>query len=60
MDLQQIPFITAAVEADAPLGIADELELGRLQLEVVHVELPVHAAGIEQELVGGNSKQRPG
>ena len=60
MDLQQIPFITAAVEADAPLGIADELELSRLQLEVVHIELLVHTAGVEQELVGGDGEQRPG
>lgn len=60
MDLQQIPFIAAAVEADAPLGVADKLELGRFQLEVVHVELLVHAAGVEQELVGGDGEQGPG
>ena len=48
VDLQQIPLVAAAVEADAPLGIADELELGRLQLEVVHVELLVHAAGVNR------------
>ena len=50
VDLQQIPLVAAAVEADAPLGITDELELSRLQLEVVHIELLVHTAGVEQEL----------
>ena len=60
MDLQQIPLVAAAVEADAPLGIADELELSRLQLEVVHIELLVHTAGVEQELVGGDGEERPG
>lgn len=60
VDLQQIPLVAAAVEADAPLGITDELELSRLQLEVVHIELLVHTAGVEQELVGGDGKQRPG
>ena len=47
MDLQQIPLVAATVEADAPLRIADELELGRLQLDVVNVEFLVHAAGVE-------------
>ena len=60
MDLQQIPLVAAAIEADAPPGIADELELGRLQLEVVHIELLVHTAGVEQELVGGDGEERPG
>lgn len=59
MDLQQIPLVTALVEADAPLGIADEFELSRLQLEVVHIELLVHAACVEQELVGGDGEQGP-
>ena len=60
VDLQQIPFVAALIQADAPLGVSDELELRRLQLEIVHVEAPVDAAGIEQELVGGDGEQGPG
>ena len=47
VDLQQIPFVAAFIQADAPLGVSDELELRRLQLEVVHVEPPVNTTGIE-------------
>ena len=60
VDLQQIPLVAAAVEADAPLGITDELELSRLQLEVVHVELPVHLTAVEEKLMGGDGKQGAG
>lgn len=60
MDLQQIPFIAALVQADASLGVADEFKLCRLQLKVVHVEPPVDAAGIEQKLVGGDGEQGAG
>ena len=60
VDLQQIPFVAALIQADAPLGVSDELELRRLQLEVVHVEPSIYTAGIEQELVGGDGEQRPG
>ena len=41
-------------------SLADEFELSRLQLEVVHIELLVHAACVEQELVGGDGEQGPG
>ena len=44
--LQQIPLIAALVEADAPLGVADQLKLGLLQLEVVHIEPLIHTAGV--------------
>lgn len=57
---QQVPFIAALVEADALLRETDQLKFGRLQLEIVHVELAVHAAGVEQELVGRNGEQGPG
>ena len=57
MNLQQIPFIAAFVEAYAPLGIANELKLRRLQLEIFHVKPLVHAACIEEKLVGGDGKQ---
>ena len=60
MNLQQIPLVAALVEAYAPLGVADQLKFRRLQLEVLHVELLIHAAGVEQELVGGDGEQGPG
>ena len=60
VNLQQIPLIAALVEAHAPLGIPNQLELRGFQLEVLHVELLIHAAGIEQELVGGDGEQGPG
>ena len=36
MDLQQILLVALLVEADASLGVAGQLILGFLQLEVVH------------------------
>ena len=57
MDLQQIPFISAAVETDAPLGETDEVVLRLLQLQGLHVELLVHSAGIEQELMGRDREE---
>lgn len=60
MHLQQIPFIAALVETSAPLGVADKLKLGVLQLKGVHIEPLVYRPRVEQELVGRNGKQRLG
>ena len=60
VDLQEVPLIAAFEEAYAVLRAADEFKLGFLQLEVVHIKPPVHAAGVEQELVGGDGKEGPG
>jgi hypothetical protein len=38
VDFQEIPLIAALIEADAPLGVADQLKFGLLQLAV---QLPV-------------------
>ena len=35
VDLQQIPLIATPIKASAPFRVADELELGLLQLEGV-------------------------
>ena len=53
-------LIAALIEADAPLGVADQLKFGLLQLEVVHIEPLIHTAGVEEELVGGDGEERPG
>ena len=60
VDLQQIPLIAALEEADAVLGVGDEFELRRLQLEVVHVEPLVHISGVEEKLVGGDGEEGTG
>ena len=57
MNLQQIPFIAAFVETYTPLGIANELKLRRLQLEIFHVKPLIHAACIEEKLMGRDGKQ---
>ena len=57
MDLQQIPFISAAVETDAPLGETDEVVLRLLQLQGLHVELFIYSASIEQELMGWDREE---
>ena len=51
VDFQEIPLIAALIEADAPLGVADQLKFGLLQLEIVHIEPLIHTAGVEEELV---------
>ena len=60
MDVQQVAVRAGLEQADAPLGGADQIVLGALQLEVVHVELLVHLAAMEEELMGGNGKQGAG
>lgn len=51
MNLQQISFIAALVQADAALGELDEIVFRLLQLEHIHVGPLVDGAGIEQKLV---------
>ena len=60
MDLQQIPLIAALIEADAPLGIADQLKFRGFQLKILHIKPLIHTAGVEQELVGWDSEEGPG
>ena len=60
VDLQEIALVAALEEADAVLGMGDELEFRRLQLEVVHVEPLVHVSCVEEELVGGDGEEGPG
>ena len=60
VDLQQEAFHAALVQADAVLRIADELVFAFLQLEILHIELPVHRAAMEDELMGRDGKQGPG
>jgi len=60
VDLKQIPLVAALVEADPPLGLANQLILFRFQLKEVHVEPFINGACVEQELVGGDGEQGPG
>ncbi len=46
-DLQKIPFVAAAVQAGASFRVFDQLELGRLYLEGVHVLLRVDLPGVK-------------
>ena len=50
MDIQQIAIRAGFEQADAPLGRADQIVLGALHLEIIHVELPVYLAAMEEEL----------
>ena len=60
VDFQQKALHTALVETDAPLGVADQFIFRLLQLEIVHVEAPVHRAAVEDELVGGDGEEGAG
>lgn len=60
VDVQQVAVCSGFEQADAPLGRTDQVIFRRLQLEVIHVELPVHLAAMEEELVCGDGKQGPG
>ena len=60
MDVQQVAVRAGLEQADAVIGGTDQVVLGALQLEVIHVELLVHLAAMEEELVGGDGKQGPG
>lgn len=55
--MQQIPLVAAAVQAGAPFRVADELELGLLQLEGIAERFWLQLARVEQELVGGDGEQ---
>ena len=44
-------------QADTVIGGTDQVVLGTFQLQVVHVELLVHLAAMEEKLVGGDGKQ---
>gem|GEM_PF-2183805 len=57
MNLQQISFIAALVQADAALGELDEIVFRLLQLEHIHVGPLVDGAGIEQKLVRRDAEQ---
>ena len=47
-------------QADTVIGGTDQVVLGTFQLQVVHVELLVHLAAMEEKLVGGDGKQGAG
>lgn len=57
MNHEVVPLVAAFVEADAPLGEADEIVLGFFELERIHIKLLVDVAGVEQEGVGGDAEQ---
>ena len=57
-NLQEIPFVTAAIKAGTSFGIFDEFKFRRLDLQGVHILLRVDLSGVEQELVCGNGEQR--
>lgn len=55
--MQQIPLVAAAVQAGAPFRVADELELGLLQLEGIAKGFGLQLAWVEQKLVGRDGEQ---
>lgn len=57
VNLQQIPLIAAPIKASAPFRVADELELGLLQLEGVTKGFRFQLAWIEQKLVCRDGEQ---
>ena len=57
MDHEIVSLVAAFVEAYAALREANQVVLGFLQLERVHVKLLVNVAGVEQEGVGGDAEQ---
>ena len=59
-DLQQVSLLAALVEAVPLPGLTNQLILEFFKLQVVHIEVPVNGTGVEQELVGGDRKQRAG
>ena len=60
VDVQQVAVGAGLEQADAVIGGTDQIVLGTFQLQVVHVELLVHLATMEEELVCGDGKQGPG
>ena len=57
MHLEKIPLVAAAIQTSAPFRVADELELGLLQLEGIAKGFRLQLAWIEQKLVGGDGEQ---
>lgn len=57
-DLQKITLVTALVKAGSSLGEFDEVILHLLDLQHVHKLAGIDVAGIEQEVMCGNRKQR--
>ena len=57
MHLEKIPLVAAAVQASSPFRVADELELGLLQLEGVAKGFRLQLAWIEQKLVCRDGEQ---
>ena len=55
--LQQIPFITAAVQTCSPLGTPEQFIFRFLYLQCVHVLFWVNGTGIEEEMMRGDCKQ---
>lgn len=58
MDGQEMPVVAALIEADSLLRIAHQLILCLIQLQVVHIEPLIRGSSIENELVGGDGKER--
>ena len=57
VDLQQIPFVAAAVQAGAPFRVTDELKLCLFQLEGVAKGFGFQLAGVEQKLMCRDTEQ---
>lgn len=57
MHLQQIPLVATLEEAHTALGEANEIVLGFLKLEQIHIEPLVDRPAVEDELVGWDSEQ---
>ena len=57
-DLEQISFVTAAIEASASFGILDKFKFARLDLQGVHIFLGIDLTCVEQKLVCRDGKQR--
>ena len=51
VDVQQVAVRTGFEQADTVIGGTDQVVLGTFQLQVVHVELLVHLAAMEEKLV---------
>ena len=59
-DPEQVTLLAAFVEAVSLPDLAHQLVLKGLQLQVIHIEPPIHRPRIEQKLMSGNGKQGAG
>ena len=57
MDFQKVSLVATLVQADTPLGKLDEIVLGFLQLEHIHVGALVDGACVEEKLMGRDAEQ---